>query len=287
MSPQLFAWLTAVSFALANTTVRQGLRHSTPITATIVSLTVHTVVLWTAVLWTVGIPNVAFLAVAAISITGILQPVMRFCHYTGMDKIGASRAVTLRNTYPVLSVLIGITFLGESITVLGLMGTGLVIIGIFLTSWRLEEQFAKFHWSHLFYPIGTAVITAIVHPLRRYALLISDEPLFFAALVGAVSLTAFGGYYALPVTKENLVWSRKAFIPFAVGGLFETLAVFLMLIAFSLGPVVIVSPIIATTPIWTLLCAALFLREVERISMASVIGTLCVVSGVIAISFVD
>lgn len=60
-----------------------------------------------------------------------------------------------------------------------------------------------------------------------------------------------------------------------------------MLIAFTLGPVVIVSPIVATTPIWTLLCAAIFLREVEHISAASIIGTVCVVSGVIAISFVD
>lgn len=91
MSPELFAWFTALSFALANTTVRQGLRHSTPITATIVSLAVHAVVLWTAVYWTVGIPNVAFLAAAAICITGILQPVMRFCHCAGMAKIGASK----------------------------------------------------------------------------------------------------------------------------------------------------------------------------------------------------
>lgn len=215
MSSQLFAWLTALSFALANTTVRQGLKYSTPITATIVSLTVHTVVLWTAVYWTVGIPNVAFVAVAAICITGILQPVMRFCHYTGIDKIGASRAVTLRNTHPLLSVLIGITLLGEETTILGLMGTVLVIIGIFLTSWRLEEQFAEFHWSHLLYPIATALITGIIHPLRRYALLISDEPLFFAALVGPVSLVAFAGYYALPVTSEKLVWNRAALLPSA------------------------------------------------------------------------
>ncbi len=235
--------------------VRQGLRYSTPTTATFVSLTLHTIVLWAAVYFTVGIPKVAFLAVSAICITGILQPVMRFCHYTGMAKIGTSRAVTLRNTYPVLSVLIGITILGESITTLGF--------------------------------VGTALITGIVHPLRRYALVISDEPLFFAALVGPVSLISFAAYHALPVVGEKLVWNQKALLPFAFGGLFETLAVLLMLIAFTLGPVVIVSPIVATTPIWTLLFAALFLREVERISMASIMGALCVVFGVVVISLVD
>ena len=96
MSPQLFAWLTALLFALANTTVRQGLRYSTPITGTFVSLTVHTIVLWVAVYVTSGIPKVALLAVFVICITGVLQPVMRFCHYTGMDKIGTSRCDRIR-----------------------------------------------------------------------------------------------------------------------------------------------------------------------------------------------
>ncbi len=287
MSPQLLAGLTALLFAFSNITIRQGLRYSTPITGTFVSLTVHTIVLWAAVYLTVGIPKVAFLAVTVICITGMLQPVMRFCHYTGMAKIGTSRAVTLRNTYPVLSVLIGISILGESLTILGFAGTGLVLVGIFLTSWRIEKQFATFHWIHLLYPIGTAVITGIVHPLRRYALVISDEPLFFAALVGPVALVSFAAYYALPVTSEKLVWSQKALLPFILGGLFETLAVLLMLVAFSSGTVVIVSPIVATTPIWTLLLAALFLRELERLSLASIMGTLCVVFGVVAISFVD
>jgi drug/metabolite transporter (DMT)-like permease len=60
----------------------------------------------------------------------------------------------------------------------------------------------------------------------------------------------------------------------------------LMLMAFASGPVVIVSPIVATTPIWTTLIGAMFLREIERINLASIIGTICVVSGVIAISLV-
>lgn len=286
MSPQFLAWLTAVSFACSNITVRQGLRYSTPLTATYISLIVHTIVLSIAVWVTGGIPAVALLAVAAICVTGILQPPMRFLHYTGMEKIGASRAVTLRNTFPVLSVLIGITVLGEPITVLGMAGTALVVGGIILTSWRLERQFATFRWTYLLYPISTAVITAVVHPLRRYALLVSDEPLFLAAIVGPISLIAFGAYQALPATREKLIWDRRALLSFVLGGIFETLAVLLMLVAFALGPVVVVSPIAATSPIWTLLLGAIFLREIERISPASIVGTLFVVAGVIAIAFV-
>lgn len=286
MSPQLLAGLTAVSFACGNVTARQGLRYSTPITATFISLIMHTIVLWSAVYLTLGVPRVALLAVAMIAMTGILQAPMRFLHYTGMNKIGAARAVTLRNMFPILAVLIGITALGESITTVGLMGVALVVVGIVLTSWRLEQQFASFHWTDLLYPIATAVITAVIHPLRRYALMISDEPLFLAAIVGPVSLASFAAYYALPVAGEKLVWHSKALLPFVCAGSFETLAVLLMLMAFANGPVVIVSPIVATAPIWTTLIGAIFLREIERITPASIVGTICVVSGVVAISLV-
>ena len=286
MSPQLFAWLTAFSFAVANVTVRHGMRYSTPLTATFVSLIIHTIVLWTAVFITGGIPRVAWLGVTAIFLTAIVQPAMRFFQYKGMEKIGTSRAITLRNSYPVLSVLIGIIFLGERLTFLGAVGTALIVAGIVLSSWKLDEQFKDFRWLYVIYPLITATITSVVHPLRRFALIQSNEPLFFAALVGPISLLSFAAFYATPANKEKLVWDRRSFWPFLVSGLGETLAVLFMLHAFAHGAIVIVSPITATSPIWTALLGAIFLRQLEQITLASVIGTLSVVAGVIAIGLV-
>jgi drug/metabolite transporter (DMT)-like permease len=286
MSPQLLAWLTAFSFACSNVAVRHGLRYSTPLTATFVSLIIHTIVLWTAVFLSSGIPSVKLLAFGAIFLTGVVQPFMRYFQYKGMEKIGASRAITLRNSYPVLSVLIGILFLGEHPTLLGAVGTALTVTGIVLSSWKLDEQFKDFRWLHVVYPLITAAITSMVHPLRRYALIQSDEPLFFAALVGPVSLLSFAVYYSTPANKENLVWDRRALGPFLFSGLGETLAVLFMLYAFAKGPVSIVSPISATSPIWTALMSAIFLRQLDRVTWASVLGTISVVTGVIAISLV-
>ena len=286
MSPQLFAWLTAFSFACANVTVGYGMRYSTPLTATFVSLIVHTIVLWTALFLTSGIPTVNFVAVGAICLTGIVQPFMRFFQYKGMEKIGTSRAVTLRNSYPVLSVLIGIMFLGERITLLGMIGTLLIVGGIVLSSWKVDERFKDFRWLYVVFPLITASMTSVVHPLRRYALMQANEPLFFAALVGPFSLLAFAVYYWVPANSEKLVWDRRALIPFLLSGLGETLAVLFMLHAFAVGSVVTVSPITATSPIWTVLLGAIFLRRLEKFTVASVIGTLSVVAGVIAIALV-
>lgn len=286
MTAELFALLTALSFACSNVSVKPGFRYSTPMTATFVSLLIHSIVLWAAVFWRGGIPPVANAAVVAIVIASIMQPGIRHFHYTGIHKIGTSRAVTLRNSYPFLTVVAGIVFLGEPLTLLSLLGTLLVVIGIVLISWRIDKNVPAFRWSYLFYPIATVMLTAIVHPLRRYAMLQSNEPLFFAALVGPISLIAFALFYVSPACKEKLVWDRRAACSLVASGFFETIAVLFMLIAFSAGPVYIVSPIAATVPIWTLILGAIFLRELETFNTASVIGTICVVAGIIAVSLV-
>lgn len=285
MPPHLLALLSAISFSLANITVRQGLKYSTPITATLISLIAHTILLWIIVLFTAGIPDVEMVPVLAITITALLQPVMRLCHYIGIEKVGASCAVTLRNTFPILSVIIGVVILQEKINTLGAIGTALVVLGTILTTWKLEGRLTNFRKWHLIFPLITALVTAVVHPLRRFALTISNEPLFFTALVGPISLVSFLAYLASPVGNEKPVWDKKALWPFIMGGVFETAAVLLMLFAFASGPVVLVSPITATTPIWTLLFAAIFLRDLERLGAATTIGTFCVVAGVIALSF--
>ncbi|MEE9549597.1 MAG: EamA family transporter, partial [Candidatus Binatia bacterium] len=102
-----------------------------------------------------------------------------------------------------------------------------------------------------------------------------------------VSLISFVAYLSLPTTTERLVWNQWAFWPFMWASLFETLGILFMLTAFVSGPVVLVSPITATSPIWTLLMSSIFLRDLERINLNSIIGTLCVVVGVIAVYLSD
>lgn len=286
MAPQFLALCTALSYAAANISVRRGLRFSSAASATLVSLIVHTVVLGSAVVVTGGAPEVAGMAVGLIAITGVLQTGMRLLHYSGIDKVGTSRAVTLRSTHPIFSVLIGITVLQEQATPAILVGTVLVVAGIVLTSWQVEKQIESFRWHHLLFPMGTALITGIVHPIRRYAMMLANEPLFFAALVGAISLSCFASTLIVPALRERIEWKPRSLMAFISAGAFESLAVLFMLHAFVTGPVVLVSPIAATSPIWTLLMSAAFLRDLERINRYAVIGTLCVVVGVIAIYLV-
>jgi uncharacterized membrane protein len=284
MSAEFLALFTALAYASANVAARWGLRYSTPNTATLISLFLHATLLLAAVSLAGGVPDVPRFAFYLVIVTGVLQMLLRFFHYTAIARVGVSRAVTLRNTYPMLSVLIGITVLGEQVNSVNLLGVLLIVMGTGLTSWRMDEHVPSFRAWFLVFPVATAVLTAAVHPMRRFAMTIADEPLFFAAVVGTVSFASFLGYLALPVKREKISWQRRAIVPFVLSGIFETVAILLLFYAFASGPVVVVSPIAATSPIWTVILTGVILRDVERINTSMVFGTLFVVSGAICVA---
>lgn len=284
MPAQLIALSSAISYAASTISARLGMRYSTPITMTCISLIVHTTTLWATVFFTGGIPEVATVALVLFVLVGFLMPVMRLLTYTGIARIGASRSGSLRSTHPLFSALIAIAILQEEASRAVLMGTFLVVLGIVFISWQPEERLMPSRRWYVLFPLTASFIAGIVHPITRYALSISTYPLFFAALVGIVSLITFVGYLALASPSQQPVWHRKALWPFLAAGLFETLGFLLFNTAMSLGPVVLVSPLIGTVPMWVLLGSVVLLRKLEQVGFRTVIGTCSVVAGTIAIS---
>jgi drug/metabolite transporter (DMT)-like permease len=111
----------------------------------------------------------------------------------------------------------------------------------------------------------------------------ANEPLFFSALMGLVSFAGFLIYLAASPSSQRLVWNRQALWPFLTTGLCETFSILGIITAISLGRVVIVAPIAASYPVWSLIFAALFLRDVEAINWKVIGGILSVVAGNFAI----
>ena len=283
MSPQALALVTSISYAGALICSRLGLKYSTPTTVTLVSILIQNLVLWTAVFFLSGIPRVSWVSVTLFGIVGVFQLGVRLLAYTGVLKIGASRSSALQSINPLISFTIAIVVLKESATALTLAGTLLVVAGVVLVSWRAEQELLSFRWWHLLLPVGAAILSGVNHPMRRYALSLSNEPLFFSAFMGFVTLIAFAGYMTISSQESRLVWDRRALWPFVCTGIFETFSIFLIIKALSIGPVVVIAPIAATYPVWSLIGAKLFLKDVERIGLKAAVGILSVVGGTVAI----
>ena len=280
---QLLALITSVLYASALVSARAGLRYSTPTTVTLFSILMQNLLLWSAVFAAGGVHAVPLAGIFLFSLVGIFQLGVRLLAYTGVEKIGASRSSALQSVSPLVSATIAVTILGEEPSVLIVVGTILVVAGIVLVSWKPEQQLAAFRRWHLLLPLGAAFLTGMNHPIRRYVLTMADEPLFFSALMGTVSLAGFMIYLAASPRSQKLVWAREAFWPFMGTGLFETLSILLIITAISMGRVVVVAPIAASYPIWALIEARIFLRQMERINLKIVLGILSVVAGNVAI----
>ncbi|MDE0035602.1 MAG: EamA family transporter [Deltaproteobacteria bacterium] len=280
--PQVIALCASLSYACVLVTSRRGMQYSTPKTVTLISLIVHTVSTWTAVFLTGGIPSVDTVAVYVFIVAGMLQPIIRLCTYTGVHRVGASRSGPIRSTHPMFGVFVAITVLGESASLVTLAGVVSVVCGIVLITWKPASEVVSFRWWEFLFPLTAALLAGIVHPMRRYALSISHEPLFFAALVGIVSLVCFLVY--TPFSRERLVWDRRAMLPFFAAGAAETCGILLVITALGIGSVVTVSPLVGISPLWVLLGTVIFLRDLEQVSKQTVVGAICVIAGTAAIS---
>lgn len=280
---QLLALICSIFYASALVSARAGLRYSNPTTVTLVSIAMQNLLLWSAVFLTGGVHSVPLEGILLFVLVGIFQLAVRLLAYTGVEKIGASRSSALQAVSPLVSATIAVTVLGENVTALILIGTVLVVAGIVLISWKPEQALREFkHW-HLLLPLGAAVLTGINHPIRRYVLILANEPLFFSALMGTVSFAGFFVYLAVSPGSLRLVWHRGAIMPFIGTGVCETLSILLIITAISMGRVVVVAPIAASYPVWSLIEARIFLRDVEAINWKVVAGISSVVAGNFAI----
>lgn len=282
MSPQVLGLMTAALYAGCFVATRRGLVHSTPMTAAYVAVAVNTAVLSALILVTRSIPDVPWLPVLLFVAAGLLQLGTRLCAYTGVGHLGASITSTIQATNPLIGTALAVVWLGEAVTPILLLGTGAVVLGVTLISWRPERHQA-YHWWYLLFPLGAAFTAGLNHPLRRYAMTLANEPLFFAAVMGAAALIPMLLFLVNKRARQAIVLDRRALPYFAATGVFEAVGIWLLITALSTGRVVIVAPMVATAPLWVLLGTLIFARDIERINTRTACAAVSVVAGIAVI----
>ena len=231
-----------------------------------------------------GVPDFAVQALVVFIVLGLMQTVISLLTFIGLQKIGTSRSQPLRNSYPLWSALIAIALLGERAGAAVLLGTLLVVAGVVMISWKPEVVPPSYRWWHVVFSLVAGLLAGVAFPLRRYGLTVTNEPVFFSFVVAIVSVVGAIPYTLWTASERKLVWHKRAVGAFFLSGFFEALGALLTLMALTTGRVVIVSPIVATTPLFSLALSLVFLRGKEKITVVTVLGTVAVVVGTIAIA---
>lgn len=106
------------------------------------------------------------------------------------------------------------------------------------------------------------------------------------AVLASLSFALFAvyGWMGLTHSTQGLVWHPRAVWYFFGSGFFEALGALLTLIALTTGRVVIVSPIVATTPLFSLIISLIFFCGNEQVTGRTILGTIAVGVGTIAIA---
>ncbi|MDZ7683537.1 MAG: DMT family transporter [Fodinibius sp.] len=116
----------------------------TPIQFSAIMVTVGAIVLFL-----VGLPNILELSWTEISAaayggviySGLLSIGVAYLIWNyGLQTVGAVHTATYQNLVPVLGLFFGIVLLGEQLSWLQQIGSGLVVIGIVLARWKKKQQ---------------------------------------------------------------------------------------------------------------------------------------------------
>src|SRR5258706_3239224 len=215
---------------------------------------------------------------------GLFFPaVVTFLTFALTRLTGPTVAGTISSTTPLFAVLGAILFLGEPLSPAAAAGTAVIVLGVVaLTARGADRPRAWAAWVILL-PLAGAAIRGGAQAAVKGGLVLWPDP-FAAVLVGYTvsSVTIFAGNRAF-VTRSGASPERRGIFWFIAVGICNGLGVLAMYAALNRGQVSVVSPLVATYPLFTLALSALFLRE-ERFGPRMLLGVALTVAGVVVLA---
>ena len=282
----LVALLATVFYALSSNLVRAGMGNSRTVGALFVTLSVNLVVLWTAslLLFDISIDLWRWRYFVA---AGALAPIVaRFFNYSGIDKLGVNVSTPLTFTYPFVSIMIAVPLLGERLPLPGMIGGVFVILGGVVLA--LPDEQTAFHiddTKFLVLPLLAALLYGVSHVFRKVGIDLVTSPVVAAAVTTTTSWVLLVGYLGSTRSFGQVRVDRREAFLFGAAGLVTSFAIPLLYLAFSLGNVVLVTPITNVSPLFVLLFSYVFYRDAEPFSRRVIRGTVLIVAGLVLLAW--
>ena len=222
----------------------------------------------------------------SVVVVGFFQPgLTRLLTYKGLATLGVAITDPIRATTPLFSATMAIIFLGEKITLSIIAATFMIIAGISLLSLRQGSMKLAGSAVFLWYPIIASALAGATQVVRKFGLAAVPHP-FLAAAVTATSSFVVSVLTMWYVEKTQETWkmNRQCFWWFLAAGVTVSLSMACIYYALDRGKVSVVIPISSTGPLFSLILTAIFLRDVERVTLRIVASAAMIVSGVLLIT---
>ncbi|WP_336000450.1 DMT family transporter [Halorientalis halophila] len=257
---------------------------------TLVVLGTRTALYWVLLVVTGGaaaLTGITAETVVLFALSGVVASGLgRLLFYVAVDEIGSAITNAFTNTRPLFAVGLAVVLLGEDVTVLMAIGTLVIVAGLVVMTLSEGGDIEGWDRRYLALPLLTATFFALGNIIRRFGFTTATiEPLQAIAIANLAAFIFVSGT-AVVSDNHDLHGSRESYAYFTVSGLFAGMGLLLVFQALSLdgGHVAIVDPLTATAPLFTTVFAAAFLRDVERVTLGTVVGVLVAIAGVVLVT---
>ena len=282
---EIFALLSSLGFATSHILIRRGLAKSDPLAGFCISVAISALTMW--ILAALYLPLSAFWThtVWYFVVGGLFASGLgRWLVYIAIDKLGVARSIPVASTSPMFAAILAVFLVGEQWTLLGFLGTALIIGGVIIIS-RTHTQKMAWRRTDLIFPLMAALSFALSANVRKLGFLIENLPLMAASvnattglILGAILIAGQGGMKVLRMPKHIFGW-------FLAAGLCNTGGMLANLYALSAGDVVVVEPLISTNPVLSVILTAIFLKDVETVNMRVALGVALTFAGTLLLVF--
>lgn len=274
--------VAAILFAVGNQFSRIGLRFADARTATTVQILVGAGVYWLIAPFYLEGWYWVSAAMPWLIAAGLLRPILSAnLGMLGTRLLGPTVSSTLSATAPLFGVTFGLVILAEALSLAGAIGTACIVGAVVLLSTQGKADRAWPMFA-LLLPIGAALIRSVTHGFAKIALETVPDPYFVALVTYSVSVPlALGerwwrlGTPRVQVAPGGLRWLVGMALAYA-------LAVLALNTALLKGTLVVVSPIVACSPVFTLLLGRFVFNE-QMLNVRAALAVGLVVPGVILI----
>lgn len=283
----LFAILAAASFAVTQILVRRATYLSdesfTPLAVSmLVGTPIFLLLLTFSVEWG-ELLSFSWQQYVLLGAAGLIHLIIaRYLFFNSTRIIGANPTAAITRTSVIFSVILGVAFLGESVTALQIIAALLIMFGAVLTTTEISHKTFKISTQGLLMGLGTALCAAGSATLIRPVMAVTDAVYaatsvsYLTAFVIVVVILVLRRQQRTYVRQQN----RHTFLMLSFGAVFLVIGHLFRFSALQYSPVSVAQPLMATIVIFVLLFSWMINRRIDVFNWRVIVGIAMVLSGV-------
>ena len=228
------------------------------------------------------IPKISDVEAIILVVTSFLS-VFGLLSFLKALKVGKLSIIApISGSWSIITVLIGVIFLNETLSILQIVGVILTILGTILTSFKLRD-ILNLKLNNLVPGSGYAVITMLIWGVFYAAIGVLSKqfgwlyPVFIVTLGSAILLLI----YSL-IKRIKLSFPTKLSGLLVLWAILGTIAFVFYSLGANYGYISLVSPITAAAPFIAVILGLLLLKE--RVEINQIIGISLIIIGLIVIT---